>query len=171
MDLLKIKTKKRMIGAAVLLSAALFTSSAAAQDHMMGSGGSGGSGSEAGTVTVQDINFDQILDIITTGGPGNKLNVFLGNGDGSFNQIFQAGLGLGVSAGLIDAADVPEIAFYQSMMTLHLAGTCCPDDAAAGDGSGGGSTGGLQIPGAAAAFCGPGIPQEFLDILSAGGDC
>jgi len=66
---------------------------------------------------------------------------------------------------------VPEIAFYQSMMTLHLAGTCCPDDAAAGDGSGGGSTGGLQIPGAAAAFCGPGIPQEFLDILSAGGDC
>jgi len=166
MDLLKIKTKKRMIGAAVLLSAALFTSSAAAQDHTMGSGGSG---SEAGTVTVQDINFDQILDIITTGGPGNQLNVFLGNGDGSFNQIFQAGLGLGVSAGLIDAADVPEIAFYQNMMVLHLAGTCCPDDA--GDGSGGGSTGGLQIPGAAAAFCGPGIPQEFLDILSAGGDC
>ncbi len=168
MDLLKIKTKKRMIGAAVLLSAALFASSATAADHMMGSGDSGG---EAGTVTLQDVNFDQILDIITTGGPGNMLNVFLGNGDGSFNQIFQAGLGLGVTAGLIDAADVPEIAFYHSMMTLHLAGTCCPDDAAAGDGSDGGSTGGLQIPGAAAAFCAPGVPQEFLDILSAGGDC
>jgi len=162
MDLLKIKTKKRMIGAAVLLSAALFASSATAENDMTPG---------AGTVTVQDINFDQILDIITTGGPGNQLNVFLGNGDGTFNQIFQAGLGLGVSAGLIDAADVPEITFYQNMMALHLAGTCCPDDAAAGDGSGGGATSGLQIPGAAAAFCAPGVPQEFLDILSAGGDC
>ena len=167
MDLLKMKTKKRMIGAAVLLSAVLFASNAAAESDMTPATPA------AGTVTVQDINFDQILDIITTGGPGNQLNVFLGNGDGSFNQIFQAGLGLGVSAGLIDAADVPEIAFYQNMMVLHLAGTCCPDDAGdgSGDGSGGGSTGGLQIPGAAAAFCGPGIPQEFLDILSAGGDC
>jgi len=166
MDLLKIKTKKRMIGAAVLMSAALFASSATAENHMP-------AGPGAGTVTVQDINFDQILDIITTGGPGNQLNVFLGNGDGTFNQMFQAGLGLGVSAGLIAAEDVPEITFYQNMMALHLAGTCCPDDdAAAGDGSGGGgATSGLQIPGAAAAFCAPGVPQEFLDILSAGGNC
>jgi len=165
MDLLKIKAKKRMIGAAVLLSSALFASGAVAQSDMAG----GGAG--AGTVTIQDINFDQILDIITTGGPGNQLNVFLGNGDGSFNQIFQAGLGLGVSAGLIDAADVPEITFYQNMMALHLAGTCCPDDAASDSSGGGSATGGFQIPGAAAAFCGPGVPQEFIDILSAGGDC
>lgn len=162
MDLLKLKTKKRMIGAAVLLSAALFASSATA-----GSDTTPG----AGTVTVQDINFDQILDIITTGGPGNRLNVFLGNGDGTFNQIFQAGLALGVSAGLVAAEDVPEITFYQNMMVLHLAGTCCPDDAAS-DGSGGGAaTGSAQIPGVAAAFCGPGVPQEFRDILAAGGNC
>ncbi len=167
MDLLKMKTKKRMIGAAVLLSAVLFASNATAESDTTPDTTPGD-----GTVTVQDINFDQILDIITTGGPGNKLNVFLGNGDGTFNQIFQAGLGLGVSAGLIAAEDVPEITFYQNMMVLHLAGTCCPDDAAAGDGSGGsGATSGLQIPGAAAAFCAPGVPQEFLDILSAGGNC
>jgi len=146
MDLFKLKTTKRMVGAVALLSAVFFASSAAAQDHtMMGSGGDtgGDAGSGSGTVTVQDVNFDQILDIITTGGAENKLNVFLGNGDGTFNQIFEAGLGIGVDMGLIAEEDLSMITFYKGMMTYHLVSTCSFDEL--------------------------GLPPELLGLLSNGG--
>ncbi|NOX92792.1 MAG: hypothetical protein GXP18_10200 [Gammaproteobacteria bacterium] len=156
MDLLKLKTKKRMIGAAILLGAALFASNATAANDMAPG---------AGTVTVQDVNFDQILDIITTGGPGNILNVFLGNGDGTFSNVFAAGLGLGVEMGLVAAEDVPEITLYQNMMALHLGTTCCPE----GGSGGGGTFGGFQIPGASSPCSG--LPVELLSLMSAGGNC
>jgi len=134
MDLWKIKTKKGLIGALVLLSAAFFASNAMAAND---------AGPGSGTVTVQDVNFDQILDIITTGGPANSLNIFLGNGDGTFNQVFQAGLGLGVNMGLIAADDVPMITFYQNMMATHLMQTC--------------------------SFGALGIPPELLNLVANGG--
>ncbi len=143
MDLLKLKTKKGLVSALVLLSAVFFASGAVAQDHMMPGAGAG-AGAGAGTITVQDINFDQILDIITSGGPGNALNVFLGNGDGTFNQMFQAGLGLGVNMGLIEADDVPMITFYQNMMAMHLISTCSGGDL--------------------------GLPPELIALLSSGGN-
>jgi len=146
MDLFKLKTTKRMVGAVALLSAVFFASSAAAQDHvMMNSGGDtgGDAGGGSGTVSVQDVNFDQILDIITTGGAENKLNVFLGNGDGTFNQIFEAGLGIGVDMGLIAEEDLSAITFYKGMMTYHLVSTCSFD----------------QL----------GLPPELLMLLSNGG--
>ncbi len=151
MDLLKLKTKKGLVSALVLLSAIFFASSAAAQDHMMPGAGAGsgdmGSGTGGGSIVVQDVNFDQILDIITSGGPGNTLNIFLGNGDGTFNQMFQAGLGLGVNMGLIEAGDVPMITFYQNMMAAHLISTCSFGDL--------------------------GFPPELIALLSSGGstDC
>jgi len=138
MDLMKLKTAKRMMGATVLVGAAFFASNASAENDMT-------PGTGAGTITVQDVNFDQILDIITAGGPDNKLNIFLGNGDGTFNQIFQAGLGIGVDMGLIAAGDVPEITFYQNLMATHLASTC--------------SWGAL------------GLPEDLTGLLSVGGNC
>jgi len=154
MDLFKLKTKKRVVGAVVLLSAVFFAFSASAQDHMMmNSGGDTGSttGGDtdggSGTVSVQDVNFDQILDIVTTGGAENKLNVFLGNGDGTFNQIFEAGLDIGVDMGLIAEEDQSMITFYKGMMTYHLVSTCSFDEL--------------------------GLPPELLGLLSNGGtgDC
>jgi len=155
---MELKTKKRMIGAALLLGATFFASNATAAGDTAPVAG--------GTVTLQDINFDQILDIITTGGPGNKLNVFLGNGDGTFNNVFQAGLGLGVQLGVIPAADVPEITFYQNVMATHLSNTCCPDG-----GTGGTSIGGYQVPDPASIFCVPGVPVDLLNLVAGGGNC
>lgn len=198
MDLMELKTKKRVVGAALLLGATIFASSAVASMHEApdtgdsgagtgmdsgaGTGGSGagtgdsgaGNGMTPGTITVQDINYDQILDIITSGGPGNVLNVFLGNGDGTFNNIFQAGLGLGVQLGYIAEEDVPEITFYQNLMAIHLATTCCPDDGApAGDaGSDSGSMpSGLQTPDASSVFCAPGIPSNLFNLAGGGAGC
>jgi len=164
---MELKTKKRMVGAALLLGATIFTSSAIAQSDTAPAAGTG-----AGTITVQDVNYDQILDIITTGGPGNVLNVFLGNGDGTFNNIFQAGLGLGVQLGYIAAEDVPEITFYQNMMGIHLANTCCPDGgASAGTGDSSSMPSGLQIPDAASILCAPGMPVDLINLVSGGGNC
>jgi len=67
------RTTKQVIGAAIILSAALFASTVAAEE----------------AVTVKDVNFDSIPDVIVS--EDGQLTTFLGNGDGTFKKAQKSG--------------------------------------------------------------------------------
>ncbi len=62
------RTKKQIFGAAIILSATFFASIVIAKE----------------AVTVKDVNFDSIPDVVVS--ENGQLTTFLGNGDGTFKK-------------------------------------------------------------------------------------
>jgi len=76
---MEFRTKKQIFGAAIVLSATLFASTVIAKE----------------AVTVEDVNFDSIPDVIVS--ENGQLTTFLGNGDGTFKKAQKS---VSVSTGL-----------------------------------------------------------------------